>query len=205
MARKSKEEISEAPSGATHGPAPSKGGEGGSESAVRARSVGRRGFLAWFLGIGTVSVAGALSVPLVRFALDPLTRVSTETEWSDLGTVDDFTETNVPQKRTISIIQIDGWRKVTSEKVIYVIKGADGQLTALSAVCPHLGCSVKWQDSNHDFKCPCHGGTFAPDGALISGPPPRGLDSLESKVEDGHLKVRYQSFRNLVKTKEVMA
>ena len=195
MARKSKEEISK-----IHGSAPSSGGDGGSGS-----SVGRRRFLAWFLGAGTVGVAGSLSVPLVRFAVDPLLRTSTETEWADLGSAEDFTETDVPQKRTISITQIDGWRKVTSEKVIYVIKGTDGKLTVLTAVCPHLGCSVKWNDSNHQFKCPCHGGVFDREGTLVSGPPPRGLDALESKIEDGHLKVRYQSFRNLVKTKEVMA
>src|SRR4051794_16675683 len=73
---------------------------------------GRRTFLGWFLGIGTVSIAGLLSIPLVRFALDPLTRTSTETEWADLGPTGDFSETSAPQKRTVSITQTDGWRKV---------------------------------------------------------------------------------------------
>src|ERR1035438_9071588 len=116
----------------------------------------RRIFLSWLLGIGTVGVAGALSVPLVRFALDPLLRTSTETEWSDLGPAADFGEVNVPQKRTISITQIDGWRKVITEKSLYVIKGADGNLSVLTAVCTHLGCSVKWMDTASNFKCPCH-------------------------------------------------
>jgi len=165
----------------------------------------RRTFLGWFLGIGTVGVAAALSVPLVKFALDPLTRTSTETEWSDLGPASDFAEVNVPQKRTISITQIDGWRKVITEKSLYVIKGADGNLSVLTAVCTHLGCSVKWLDTASNFKCPCHNGTFTATGKLVSGPPPRDMDSLESRVVDGHLQVRYQSFRQLVKTKEVMA
>jgi menaquinol-cytochrome c reductase iron-sulfur subunit len=165
----------------------------------------RRTFLGWFLGIGTVGVAAALSVPLVQFALDPLTRTSTETEWSDLGPASDFAEVNVPQKRTISITQIDGWRKVITEKPLYVIKGADGNLSVLTAVCTHLGCSVKWIDTASNFKCPCHNGTFTPTGKYVSGPPPRDMDSLESRIVDGHLQVRYQSFRQLVKTKEVMA
>lgn len=168
-------------------------------------SNGRRKFLGWFIGIGTAGVAGLMSVPLLRFAIDPLTRTTTETAWNDLGAADDFSEINVPQKRTISITQIDGWRKVISEKSIYVIKGADGTLSVLTAVCPHLGCSVKWIDTGNHFKCPCHNGEFSQQGKLLSGPPPRDMDALESKVEDGHLKVRYQSFRNLVKTKEVMA
>jgi Rieske Fe-S protein len=55
------------------------------------------------------------------------------------------------------------------------------------------------------FVCPCHSGTFTADGERITGPPPRSLDVLESKVEDGVLKVRYQYFRQLVPNKEVMA
>lgn len=195
MARKSQEEVTK-----TDHNAPPARNEREGESGL-----GRRGFLAWFLGIGTVGVAGALSVPLVRFALDPLTRTSTETGWSDLGPADDFSEVNVPQKRTINITQTDGWRKVESEKSVYVVKSSDNQLTVLTATCPHLGCSVKWNDSIDHFKCPCHNGEFTAEGKLVSGPPPRDMDSLESKVEDGHLKVHYQSFRNLVKTKEVMA
>jgi menaquinol-cytochrome c reductase iron-sulfur subunit len=150
-------------------------------------------------------VAGLLSIPLVQFALDPLTRVSTETQWSDLGPADDFTEVDVPQKRTISITQMDGWRKVVMEKSVYVVKHPSGELAVFTATCPHLGCSVKWNDSDKHFKCPCHNGVFTPVGTLVSGPPPRNMDALDSKIEEGHLKVRYQSFRQLVKSKEVLA
>ena len=44
-----------------------------------------------------------------------------------------------------------------------------------------------------------------PSGERIAGPPPRSMDSLESKVENGVLKVRYQYFRQIVPNKEVMA
>ena len=169
------------------------------------QKLSRRTLLGWSVGIGTAAVAGVLSIPLVRFALDPLMRTSTETGWSDLGPTSDFAEVNVPQKRTISIIQTDGWRKVISEKSIYVIKKSSGELAVLTSTCPHLGCSVKWNDSNSQFKCPCHNGGFSAQGVLLSGPPPRDMDSLETRTVDGHLQVRYQSFRQLVKTKEVMA
>jgi hypothetical protein len=46
---------------------------------------------------------------------------------------------------------------------------------------------------------------FAADGTLMSGPPPRGMDELDAMVEDGRLKVRYQYFRQLVPTKEIIA
>jgi menaquinol-cytochrome c reductase iron-sulfur subunit len=105
----------------------------------------------------------------------------------------------------ISIEQRDGWRKVLSEKAVYVLKGADGRPRVLSAVCPHLGCSIAWNDEKGQFICPCHNGTFSHDGTLIAGPPPRGMDELEASVQDGRLRVRYQYFRQLVPTKEVLA
>jgi menaquinol-cytochrome c reductase iron-sulfur subunit len=42
-------------------------------------------------------------------------------------------------------------------------------------------------------------------GTKISGPAPRSMDDLESKVEDGMLKVRYQYFRQLIPTKEALS
>ncbi|MDA7979358.1 MAG: Rieske (2Fe-2S) protein [Pirellulales bacterium] len=42
---------------------------------------------------------------------------------------------------------------------------------ALSSICPHLGCRVHWESQNDRFFCPCHNGTFAPDGAPTGGPP----------------------------------
>ena len=88
---------------------------------------------------------------------------------------------------------------------MYVIKAADGRPRVLSAVCPHLGCSVGWNETKGQFVCPCHNGVFAADGTLVSGPPPREMDTLDAMVEGGRLKVRYQYFRQLVPTKEVLA
>ena len=65
----------------------------------------------------------------------------------------------------------------------------------LSPICTHLGCPVAWSATTSQFRCPCHGGTFKKDGTLVSGPPPRGMDSLESQIRDGHLWVRWQDFR----------
>jgi Rieske Fe-S protein len=157
------------------------------------------------LALGGIVVGGALSVPLIRFALHPIFGKATETDWADLGPVGDFTEVNVPQKRTITVNQLDGWRRVISEKSVYVIRGEGDKLTVLSAICPHLGCSVRWNDSTTRFACPCHNGTFAESGKLLSGPPPRDMDELDSRIADGHLQVRYQAFRQLVPTKEVLA
>ncbi len=49
----------------------------------------------------------------------------------------------------------------------------DGRVYAISTVCTHLGCIVK--PAPDGFDCPCHGSKFAPDGAVLRGPAPKGL------------------------------
>ena len=36
--------------------------------------------------------------------------------------------------------------------------------------CPHLGCALKWNPSEHTWDCPCHGSRFGGDGSLIDNP-----------------------------------
>ena len=105
---------------------------------------------------------------------------------------------------TRQIEQGDGWRKVISEKAVYITKGQQGRLRVLTSICPHLGCTVPWNKEKNQFICPCHGATFAPDGARLSGPSQRGMDTLETLVQDGQLQVRFQYFRQLVADKEVI-
>jgi menaquinol-cytochrome c reductase iron-sulfur subunit len=164
----------------------------------------RRSYTGWLVGLCGAAVSAVLSVPLVRFALFPLTARTTETKWSDAGLAADLQSSTKPVIRTITVEQVDGWRKSVSEKIVYVGKDAAGQLRVLSDVCPHLGCSVQWQDARNSFVCPCHSATFEANGARTGGPSPRGLDTLDTKVQDGRLLVRYQYFRQLVPTKEVI-
>lgn len=157
------------------------------------------------LGVIGASTGLLLSVPLIRFALHPVLGKTAENAWAELGAADEFADVAMPVKRIVKIEQLDGWRRIVSEKSVYVVKGKDGQLRVLSSVCPHLGCAVTWTEAKNQFVCPCHVGIFAADGALVSGPPPRALDTLEHRVENGRLQVRYQYFRQLVPTKEVIA
>jgi menaquinol-cytochrome c reductase iron-sulfur subunit len=164
----------------------------------------RRSFLAALLGIGSVFVGALLSIPLVRFAIFPLIRRTTELKSSPVGKLNDLTSATEPVMCTIQIEQVDGWRKAVSEKAVYVTKDSQGQLRVLTSICPHLGCTVPWNKEKKEFICPCHGGTFAPDGSRVSGPSLRGMDSLETSVESGQLLVQFQYFRQLVSDKEVV-
>lgn len=164
----------------------------------------RRSFLGALLALGASGVAALLAAPLARFSLHPIWRITSAVLWSDVGDANQFTSATAPVKLLVEVEQRDGWRKIVSTKPVYATRGADGRPRLLSAVCPHLGCVVAWNESKSQFICPCHVGVFGADGTLVSGPPPRGLDEFESMVENGRLKVRYQYFRQLVPTKEVV-
>ena len=164
----------------------------------------RRSFLGISLGLGSVFVGALLSVPLIRFALFPLLRRTTQLKSSPVGELSEFSSLTEPVMRTIHIEQVDGWRTNVSEKVVYVTKDGQGQLRVLSSICPHLGCSVPWNKQRNKFVCPCHDTIFAADGTRVSGPSLRGMDALETSVENGQLQVRFQYFRQLVSHKEVI-
>ncbi|MGE0757701.1 MAG: FAD-dependent oxidoreductase [Pirellulaceae bacterium] len=58
-----------------------------------------------------------------------------------------------------------------------VAKSEDGKVTELSAVCPHLGCIVHWNQVEGTWDCPCHGSRFQATGDVINGPANRPLDA----------------------------
>jgi cytochrome b6-f complex iron-sulfur subunit len=86
----------------------------------------------------------------------------------------------------------DGDARVVSDLrgvPVQVVREGD-KLRALSTVCPHLGCRVRWEQKR--FFCPCHNGVFDREGNVVSGPPPRALDRYEVEVVEGsvYLKVK---------------
>ncbi len=66
---------------------------------------------------------------------------------------------------------------------------------AMSAICTHLGCTVKQAPGDRagttEFHCPCHGSRYYGDGTNYAGPAPRPLERfrLDLTAEDGQLTV----------------
>ena len=164
--------------------------------------INRRSFMGALLGIRSAAMGALLSVPVLRYVLYPLYSKATGTGWSEVGAVGDFATAAAPIRKTITFAQRDGWREVVSSQSVYVHRTETGDLRVLSAICPHLGCSVSWQQGQDAFVCPCHGGHFQANGAHISGPPPRGMDELPSRVDNGKLQVHFEYFRSNVPNKE---
>ena len=55
------------------------------------------------------------------------------------------------------------------------VSTVDGRTQRVSAVCPHLGGILRWNDAESSWDCPLHGSRFAADGALLEGPATRDL------------------------------
>jgi cytochrome b6-f complex iron-sulfur subunit len=74
------------------------------------------------------------------------------------------------------------------EEVRLSIVRKGNSFRAVSAICPHLGCTVNVVSGKDPFLCPCHGSHFDKNGAVVSGPSPRGLSwQLVSLSKDGRL------------------
>lgn len=57
----------------------------------------------------------------------------------------------------------------------------DGQVRTVSAVCPHLGGVLAWNDAETSWDCPLHGSRFAADGTRLEGPATCGLARLDHR------------------------
>jgi menaquinol-cytochrome c reductase iron-sulfur subunit len=180
---------------------PAPGGENGS---VGPAMPGRRAFFGTLVEAAAACVAVLLAIPFVRFLLYPVFVAGRANPWSNIGSAGQFASLAAPVSRLLTVQQNDGWLSSQSQKPVYVTKDAQGRLEVLSAVCPHLGCTVQWSAPKNEFLCPCHGSVFAPDGAHLAGPSPRAMDSLPIKVQSGQLLVRYEEFRQLIPKKEVL-
>jgi quinol---cytochrome c reductase iron-sulfur subunit, bacillus type len=108
--------------------------------------------------------------------------------WLDVAPVAELTGPQ-PLSRKIVAEQINGWAITTEERNVFVLPAKNNQV--LSTICPHEGCEVAWDKNTNRFACPCHDSYFAADGSHLSGPAPRGLDSLPMRVQDGKLQVQY--------------
>ncbi|GAA1171680.1 FAD-dependent oxidoreductase [Nesterenkonia xinjiangensis] len=50
------------------------------------------------------------------------------------------------------------------------VSTVEGTTCAVSAICPHMGGILRWNDAEHTWDCPLHASRFAPDGTRLEGP-----------------------------------
>jgi nucleotide-binding universal stress UspA family protein/nitrite reductase/ring-hydroxylating ferredoxin subunit len=73
----------------------------------------------------------------------------------------------------------EGGIVTTGDHKVAVFRDPEGVVHAHSAVCTHMGCTVKWNPSEEMFDCPCHGSRFSPMGDVVNGPATRPLEPTD--------------------------
>jgi menaquinol-cytochrome c reductase iron-sulfur subunit len=141
----------------------------------------RRRALAAFVNTAVALVGGALTALLGAFAFRPQ-RASARERWIHAGALTDL-KPNVPVPKVLAVSRVDGWYRERARETVFLVWDGDSTVRALSATCTHLGCQVRWETADKRFICPCHGGVYDATGKVVGGPPPRPLDSVETKVD----------------------
>lgn len=152
-------------------------------SKSKDEQINRRDFMKTaIIAIGGV-IGGAIGLPAIPYIIGPAQKQDNE-DWIRLGSVSKV-ELNVPTLFKTSIETQTGWIEAEEEFSVYVLTENGQEFVVMSNVCTHLGCRVRWIPDQEGFFCPCHNASFAKDGSVADGPPPRPLDQFENKVEDG--------------------
>jgi Rieske Fe-S protein len=106
-----------------------------------------------------------------------------------------LTRTSVSKVDAASVGSVEDFKPGTSrivllgdEKVI-VARSEDGSFHGVSAICTHLGCSIRFEpaDVSPEFACNCHDSRFDLDGINLSGPAPGPLRRFEVETRGREL------------------
>ena len=128
----------------------------------------RRTFLDALLAVGFVSTAAAIAYPVSMFLVPPAS--------GEAATTTAVAAKAAALKPNTGLIFPFG------SKPAIVVRTADGELRAFSAVCTHLDCTVQYKADTSQLWCACHNGMYDLSGNVVSGPPPRGLERFVVNV-----------------------
>jgi len=143
-----------------------------------------------FLGLLTWAIGGliglGMGIPAIAYIIGPALRRTEQQEWLRLGSTSKV-ELGTPTLFKTRVQRQTGWIVNEEEITVYALTENGRDFIAMSNICTHLGCRVRWIEDQNQFFCPCHNAAFDKNGDVASGPPPRPLDRFEIKVEDEQL------------------
>ncbi|MBK9260177.1 MAG: Rieske 2Fe-2S domain-containing protein [Polyangiaceae bacterium] len=166
------------------------------------QTTNRRGALKALAAASGAIYAGALIVPVTRMLAPSSNGEAGKARWIRVGRLADV-KPDEPKRVVVIADERDAYT-VTRDQLLgslWLVRKGD-QVTALSAVCPHLGCSIDLNADKQSYACPCHVSKFSLAGEALSGPSPRAMDPLQVRVVDGFVEVDFRRFRQGIPTKE---
>jgi Rieske Fe-S protein len=137
--------------------------------------VNRRRLLQSLLGGGIGASILSFLYPILSFVLPPRTQGS-GSESQDVGPAEEL-------KPNSGLVFQFGTQPAL------LIRTPEGELRAFSAICTHLGCTVRYEPDSRVIWCPCHNGMFDLHGRNIGGPPPRPLPEYRVNLREGKVVV----------------
>lgn len=155
---------------------------------------GRRQLLGVLATGAGVAAAGAATWPLAAGLVEPLgdSPRPPQAPWVDVADEKEVGE--MPLRAAVRVPVRDGFFTILQERgAVWLRRSGRGEITALSATCPHLGCGIGL-DGKGAFACPCHASKFTLDGAWVHGPSPRAMDPLPLRIENGRVVVQAVGF-----------
>ena len=144
----------------------------------------RRRLMGWLVAVINLIVAGTVIGPVLGFVGSPLGRKRSQ-RWVPV-----LDEADLPvgatREASFLVSVKDGYATVERRYTVYLRRFPD-RVVAFEPSCTHLGCRVRFRESKQRYFCPCHGGVFDNEGNVISGPPPRPLETHPTKIENGRI------------------
>lgn len=150
---------------------------------------GRRNFLA----AAVVGIGGLLSVlmglPAILYVVEPALKKEESGGWLRIASTSKV-PIGVPSLFSLVVEKQTGWITNQEEIMVYIYTEDGRNYAAMSNVCTHLACRVRWIDERQEFFCPCHNGVYDKQGKVLAGPPPRPLDRFEVNVENDEIFIK---------------
>ena len=143
------------------------------------------------LAISAISafIGAAFGFPAIVYIIGPAKKSEDSQFWVRLGQLTKI-EIGTPTLFKPKVERRNGWIVDEQELGVFVLTEDGQNYIAMSNICTHLGCRIRWIKEQEQFLSPCHNGIFDKNGYVVSGPPPRPLDVFETKIENGELYIK---------------
>jgi menaquinol-cytochrome c reductase iron-sulfur subunit len=147
----------------------------------------RRHILSLVTSAGAAIVAGVLGIPAFVAFLSPAMASRRSPKWRRVGAKDDFPVGGI--RPAVVIEEKESWPWTLQHQAVFVWRPQPDEFVVLSRSCTDLACPLDFDPGSECFFCPCHGGVFAKDGSVMTGPPNRPMDRYESRLRNNVIEV----------------